>query len=72
MLDRVIGSAKEASGRAGAADAWSQVVKSYPTTTHAKTMEFRLTAKSNVDSLFQSVQKAWEDGRGEKFSVRSK
>ena len=40
--------------------------------THAKTIEFRLTVKSNIDSAYESVARAWEKGRGENFKVVSK
>ena len=33
---------KEASERLGAGDVWDQVIKNYPSSTHAKTVEFRL------------------------------
>jgi len=71
VLDRTRGIAKEATARLGATDVWSEVVKNYPTSTHAKTMEFRMTVKSNVDSLYTSVSRAWERGKGEKFKVRN-
>jgi len=69
VLDRVKGSAQEATRRAGASDVWSQVVKNYPHTTHAKTMEFRFTVKANIESLYNSVSRAWEKGKGEQFKV---
>lgn len=71
VLDRVKGSAKEAARRAGADGAWSQVIKNYPHSTHAKTVEFRFTVKSNIDSLYASVSSAWEKGKGEQFKVTS-
>ncbi len=72
VLDRAKGVAKEATRRAGAGDVWSQVVKNYPHSTHAKTVEFRFQVKSNIDSLYGSVSRAWERGKGEKFTVSSK
>ncbi len=71
VLDRLRTAAEEATARAGQQDAWSQVVKNYPATTHAKTLEFRLQYKDNLDSLYSSVSRAWERGNGERFSVKN-
>ena len=63
---------KEASERLGAGDVWDQVIKNYPSSTHAKTVEFRLSVKSNIDSIYSSIARAWERGRGENFKVVTK
>ncbi len=72
VLDRVRGTAKEATKRVGAGDVWDQVVKNYPQTTHARTMEYRFNVRSNIDSLYTSITRAWERKKGEQFSVSSK
>ena len=72
VLDRVRGAAKEATNRVGAGDVWDQVVKNYPQTTHARTMEYRFTVRSNIDSLYSSITRAWERKKGEQFTVSSK
>ena len=72
VLDRLKNASKEATERVGAGDVWDQVIKNYPSSTHAKTIEFRLTVKSNIDSAYESVSRAWEKGRGENFKVISK
>lgn len=46
------------------------VVKVYPTTTHAKTVEFRLRTEKDLDALYKSVSTAWEDSRGRRFTVK--
>lgn len=55
--------AQEAVSRGGADDVWSKVVKNYPTTTHARTVEYRLSTKASLQKLFESVQDAWLDGK---------
>jgi len=50
---------QDASTRVGADDAWRKVVKNYPTTTHAHTIEYRLPTKDSVYKLFDSVKTAW-------------
>ena len=43
---------------------WQKVIKSYPTTTHAHTVEYRLTSKENLQQLYASLEQAWMTGRG--------
>jgi hypothetical protein len=47
----------ERSGQAG--DAWKKVMKSYPTTTHTRTIEFRLPTKEAVQKIFESAEGAF-------------
>ncbi len=72
VIDRIKGASKDATNRIGAGDVWDQVVKNYPSSTHAKTMEFRLTVRSNIDGLYESVARAWEKGKGENFKIITK
>lgn len=41
-----------------------QVVKHYPDTTHAKTVEFNLSQKSQLDTLFNHITRKWIDEGG--------
>jgi len=50
---------QEGVSRAGADDVWQKVVKNYPTTTHARTVEYRLTSKESLTKLFKHVEDAW-------------
>ena len=43
---------------------WEKVVKNYPTTTHAHTVEYRLTSKANLEQIYQSLEQAWETNKG--------
>ena len=66
--------AKELLDKAGertGANANTMVAKQYPTTTHAKTVEFRIGNEADLDSLYNNVRKAWIKGRGNKFSIKS-
>ena len=49
-------------------DVWQKVVKTYPTTTHAHTVEYRLSSKANLQSLYTSLQQSWTTGKGANFS----
>ncbi|BDS08203.1 hypothetical protein NT6N_32430 [Oceaniferula spumae] len=53
-------------------DGNSIVAKQYPTTTHAKTVEYRISDEGDLDKLLGSVRKAWMNGAGKKFTIRLK
>jgi hypothetical protein len=60
-LDKVQELANEASGRLNPGDEppWEKVVKSYPTTTHAHTVEYRLDTLDDLQNLFNSAEQAF-------------
>ena len=68
-IDRASDLAKEAAGRAGGAELWKRVIKSYPATTHAHTIEFRVESEEQLLKIFTSVQTAFESGRGETLKL---
>jgi hypothetical protein len=70
-LDRVSDLAKEAAQRAGGGDVWKRVIKSYPTTTHAHTIEYRVESDEELKKIFTSVQNAFESGHGETLKLSS-
>jgi hypothetical protein len=48
-------------------DVRTKVVKSYPTTTHAHTVEYRLVDRESLNKLFDSIEEAWLNGRAGSF-----
>lgn len=56
----------EAADRTGS-DAWKKVVKSYPASTHAHTVEYRVESKETLQKLYKSLETAWLRGRGATF-----
>ena len=51
---------QEGANRTGQAeDAWKKVLKSYPTTTHQRTIEYRLPSKEAVQKIFDSAEAAF-------------
>lgn len=59
-LDKVHEMAKEAVGRAVPGEPpWEKVVKNYPNSTHAHTVEYRLDSKDQLDRLFKSAEEAF-------------
>ena len=67
-LERTQSLLTEAASRTGT-DAWQKVVKSYPATTHAHTVEYRLTSKDQLKALFDSAETAFRLGRGGVYQV---
>lgn len=45
------------------------VVKKYPDTTHARSIEYRVSSGQELTSLYSSIRSAWESGRGRQFSA---
>jgi hypothetical protein len=58
----------EAAERSGS-DAWKKVVKSYPTTTHARTVEYRVSNKNSLNTIFSSASKCLRTGKPDEVSV---
>jgi hypothetical protein len=48
----------------------NMVVKKYPVTSHAKSIEYRLHAEKDLSALYSSVRNSWETGRGRQFSAK--
>ena len=40
-------------------DVWRKVIKNYPMTTHARTIEYRVASKESLQKLFDSIKQAW-------------
>src|SRR5688572_10153072 len=67
-LEKVQGIMAEAAERTGT-DAWKKVVKSYPTTTHQWTIEYRLAGKDSLNKIFASASKCLRQNRGEELTI---
>lgn len=49
-------------------DVQNMVVKKYPLTSHAKSIEYRILSAGGLTALYDSVRASWETGRGRKFT----
>jgi len=58
----------EAAERSGQ-EAWKKVIKNYPTTTHAHTVEYRLTDKSQINTIFASAEEAFRLNRNTTLKI---
>jgi hypothetical protein len=46
-------------GEKSGQEAWKKVVKNYPTTTHARTVEFRVASKDDLTKIFTAADEAF-------------
>jgi hypothetical protein len=51
-------------------DVWKKVVKNYPTTTHAHTIEYRVTDKEVLSKLYESAESALRLNKNTVFEVK--
>jgi hypothetical protein len=59
----------EAGERSGQ-DVWKKVVKSYPTTTHARTVEFRVENKEQLTRIFDAADEAFRLQRPKTVAIQ--
>ena len=57
-------------GQRAGTDLHKMVIKQYPTTTHARSIEYRLLSSDELGALYGSVSSAWQTGRGRIFSIK--
>jgi len=67
-LSKVQSVLTEAADRTGV-DAWRKVVKNYPTTTHAKTVEYRLGSKESLTKVLNSASKCLRTGQADEVTI---
>ena len=51
-------------------DVWKKVVKNYPATTHARTIEYRVTDKAALTGLYESAESALRLNRNTVYQVK--
>jgi hypothetical protein len=64
VVNRVEETAKDAAGRLSPTAGKLNVVKDYPNTTHAHTVEYALQTEATLNSLYTSLMQAINTGRG--------
>ncbi|MBL9153446.1 MAG: hypothetical protein JNK37_13210 [Verrucomicrobiales bacterium] len=62
-IDRLREVAGEVGQKVGV-DTEREVTKHYPDTTHAKTAEYRLQVKDNLDRIYEHIHRVWAQERG--------
>lgn len=63
-LERAKGMVEQAAGRVSPTLTQPQVVKNYPASTHAHTVEFVLKDEARLNSMFQSMERGFRTGQG--------
>jgi len=63
VIDKVQEKATEAAERTDVEQVWQKVVKNYPTTTHAHTVEYRLDSLAQVTKLEKSIEDALRNNK---------
>ena len=61
ILDKVDSVTKEVASRAGVENVWQKVIKNYPATTHAHTVEYRLESMDQLQYIQKSLEAAWRE-----------
>lgn len=72
-VNRLVDRGKEFIDRAarrGGLENHNMAQKNYPATTHAGMVEYRIHDLRDLDALYNSLQQAWESGRGRKLTIR--
>lgn len=64
IIDRAQDLAKQVAAKASPSAAQLQVVKNYPASTHAHTVEFALQDEATLNSLYSSLMQAISTGKG--------
>jgi len=67
LLPLVQERAKEITTRTGTSDVWDGVLKNYPTSTHAHTIEFRLNSLETLHKLYESLERSFLLMKTEEF-----
>lgn len=68
-INKVQELANEVVDRTGQGEVWQKVVKTYPTTTHARTIEYRVENKEQIDKIFQSAETAFRLNRNTTLKI---
>jgi len=70
LLDKAQEKVDQAREKLGATN-WMDraVVKSYPTSTHAHTVEYRVATKEQLMNLYDSISDAWKKGQAGSFKL---
>jgi hypothetical protein len=67
VIDKAEEKANELLNRTKMDETWQKVMKSYPTTTHAHTIEYRIPDRKTLQALFEHLKDSWIKKRGAVF-----
>ncbi|MDB6076490.1 MAG: hypothetical protein JWO82_237 [Akkermansiaceae bacterium] len=67
-VTRAQGLVDEAAEKAGT-DVHNMAQKTYPATTHAGMIEYRIMDLKDLDAIYKSVQSAWQSGKAKRLTI---
>ena len=67
VIDKAEEKANDLLNRARMDETWQKVMKNYPTTTHAHTIEYRISDRKTLQALFEHLKDCWVRQRGGVF-----
>ena len=59
---------KQAAEKTGQ-DVWKKVVKNYPTTTHARTVEYRVVDKEELNKIYEGAEESFRMQRNKSITI---
>ncbi len=68
-IEKVKSLVAEAGERTGASELWKNVRKTYPNTTHAKTVEYRVASRESLSKIFSSASQCLRTGREDEVKI---
>lgn len=68
-IDRAQSLAQAVAGRVSQDRPWEKVVKNYPASTHAHTVEYRVDSLDELQSLFKSADTAFRTGQNTELRI---
>ena len=71
LIDKAQEKIQEGAQRTGMEEVWQKVVKDYPTTTHAHTVEYRLESVDQIKKLQKSLEDAWRNNTDTNIKIAS-
>ncbi len=67
QTQRLLKAAAEKSGQ----DVWQKVIKNYPTTTHARTVEYRVESIDQLNQIYSSAEAAFRTQKDTRLTIGS-
>ena len=71
LIDKAQEKVQEGASRTGMEEVWQKVVKNYPTTTHAHTVEYRLESVDQITQIEKSLETAWRTNKDTVLKITS-
>ncbi|MEI6561215.1 MAG: hypothetical protein WCO68_03920 [Verrucomicrobiota bacterium] len=69
LIDKAQEKIQEGATRTQMEEVWKKVVKNYPTTTHAHTVEYRLDSVDQIKKVERSLEDAWRNNKETQLKI---